>query len=676
LSQTSLTIDDVLAPEGLIASHLPNYEHRPEQLDMARAVASALTENQHILAEAGTGVGKSFAYLIPAILQAVTGQDKRRVVISTYTIALQEQLINKDLPFLAKVLPVEFSAELGKGRRNYLCFRRMALAVKGRDKIFGSEAQQVQLDELADWAMDTAGGELQEIDFELDSFVWSRVCSEPGTCRGGKCEYRSRCHLTAARRRLLGADIAVVNHSMFFADLAMKGSEAKLLGDYDYAVLDEAHTVESVASDHFGRSVSSSHIARILRDLFDENTGRGLLAMIGTSDAIESVQRAAGASGDFFDALRSLGPPAVANNGRIRQANILPDTISPALRSVAGQLRQLRSKIENEDQKFELAGIEIRLIEAADTLAGLIAQGEEEHVYWFSTFTPSRPGRRPGRRGPSQPIVTLSSSPINVAPILREALFDSVSSVVLTSATLATARGQEHGFEYIRKRLGLADGHEILLASPFNYRKQAKLYIESQLGNPNILRDFAPAAGGAICHYIDKSQGRCFVLATSYAMLDALGDSIGPWCDEHDYELLIQGRKLQRTAMLERFGSQERCVLMGTMSFWQGVDVAGEALRNVIITKLPFAVPDAPITEARIEAIRKTGGNPFGEFQLPQAVILFKQGFGRLIRSTNDTGFVVVLDHRIATKSYGQSFIKALPDVEVVRDEFTQQQKK
>ena len=658
----TLSVDDILAPGGLVADHLDGYELRPQQLEMAHAVDEAFRDRQHLLAEAGTGVGKSFAYLVPAILRVAEGD--QRVVISTYTIALQEQLIGKDLPFLAKVLPIEFAAAVGKGRSNYLCIRRLALAIRGRDRLFADPRRLDELQVVADWAMQTETGSRQEIDFPLSQIVWRHVCSQIDLCGGAKCEHYPRCYMQAARQRMQEADVVIVNHALFFSDLALRAQHAGFIGPYDLVVLDEAHTVEQVVSNHFGASVSAAGVQRVLRDLYDDRHHRGLLALLDDRKALDAARRASKSAEAFFNSIADYHGPALADNGRIVQRDIVPNDLSPALQALAKQLRQLRQSAGQSDQGFELLGYESKCRELAEKIEALVDQADEDRAYWATI--------RPPRRGQG-PAVTLAAAPINVAPIVRELLFDAVPSAVLTSATLATARGDRHGCEYMRHRLGLEDGQEVLLASPFDFRRQAKLYVETKLGEPNDLAAFTPIAAEAIAYYVHKSEGRCFVLFTSYAMLNAMAEQLAPFAAECDYRVLVQGEDMPNNLLLESFRAEPRSILLGTTSFWQGVDVAGAALSNVIITKLPFAVPNEPLTEARIDSIRAGGGNPFMEYQLPEAVIRFKQGFGRLIRSTQDTGFVVVLDHRIATKRYGRAFVDALPDIEIVRDEFTAQ---
>ncbi len=335
----TVTVDDILAPGGVISQHLGGYERRDEQLEMSRAVAAAFEKPEHLLAEAGTGVGKSFAYLVPAILRAV--QNRQRAVLSTYTIALQEQLISKDLPFLGEVMPVKFTAVLGKGRGNYICFNRLAALTKNRSRLLATEEEQEQLEKLSEWAMHTEDGTLQDIDFPLPPGLWEKACAAGGMCWGSKCSTHGKCHFQAARAKMQNCHLLVVNHALLFSDLALPES-AKLLGDYSLLVMDEAHTVEQVAGDHFGASVSSYGVQLLLRELFSDRTGRGILALVGDMEGIAAVNRAAAATDNFFETLAGAGGSDVRSNGRIMRADIVPNDLSPALAQLAVKLRDLR----------------------------------------------------------------------------------------------------------------------------------------------------------------------------------------------------------------------------------------------------------------------------------------------------------------------------------------------
>jgi ATP-dependent DNA helicase DinG len=640
----TFTLHGFFAPGGLLSRTHPAFEYRHGQLQMAKAVEQALEEKRHLIVEAGTGTGKTLAYLLPSL------RSGKRVIISTGTKNLQEQLFYKDVPFLKEHLG-DLKVCYMKGRGNYLC--RKKLYELADQPILSGLEEIDHFRAIVDWDKTTQTGDKAElVVLPESSQVWDKLDARADTCIGQKCTYFDRCFITEMRRKALESDIIIVNHHLFFADLAIKmaadeAPDAGVLPDAGAVIFDEAHELEEVASSYFGVSVSTLRMEELARDT--ENALQKAKAMsASTSQAIKSLRERS----QFFFALLPENDNRFAFQGRQDFLERHGDDYM----ALTNSLGRLAAEIKTTRPEPEEAPALIRRVNEIAVQLSFIMESEDRNtVFWIERRGGGRNnsrGRKPERNAMGRQHVFLQATPIDVSAILRNVLFERLDTAVLTSATLAVGGG----FDYAKRRLGLDNARELVVPSHFDYEGQALLYIPPDLPEPNHPQ-FTAKAANTIRRILETSQGRAFVLFTSYAQMREIHDRL---LGELEYPMLLQGTA-PKNALLEEFRTTPNCVLFATSSFWQGVDVQGEQLSCVIIDRLPFAVPSDPVVKARVDAINDEGGNAFYDYQVPSAVITLKQGFGRLIRSLNDRGVLALLDNRILKKPYGKVFLSSLP---------------
>ncbi len=621
-----------------------SFEERPQQLEMAVAIAGALIAGENLCVEAPTGVGKSFAYLVPLIFRS--RYSRRPAVVSTETIHLQEQLIEKDLPLLRQLVGIDFKAALAKGRRNYVCRRRLSLLTgEERDALLPAPSLVLDLERVLRWLERGADGGRDSLDCHIAPEVWDLIACEGGNCLGVKCPFFRNCYYFRARRQWEEADIVVANHALFFTDLAMRcgdGSAGTLLPNYGAVLIDEAHTLENNAAEYLGLHLSRSMVTGMLNRLYNPDSARGLLLRSGAGfmDLRAEVAAARDEAFGFFAPYEKLLADRHETALTVDHDPGFPDRLTPHLLRLGKMLSDLSADEEDAAVRGELSAFSGRCRDCVDGIDQFTHRTRPDAAYYIET-------ERSG--------VSFHVAPLDVADVLRETLFRQDFPVVLCSATL-TVRGR---FDYYTGRTGFEGGRTLRLDSPFA-PDQARVLVPRTMPDPSGA-EFLPALAREIPRFVELTGGKAFVLFTSYQALRYCADALRGDFDRHGWRLLAQGGELSRYQMLREFRSDVDSVLFGTDSFWTGVDVPGEALSNVIVTKLPFAVPGHPLIAARIARIEAQGGSAFSEYSLPEAVLKFRQGVGRLIRSRSDRGYIVVLDRRLISKNYGRAFLDSIP---------------
>ena len=653
-------IENFFSEEGILAKHYENYEYRSQQGEMAEEILKTLEKRSHVFIEAPTGIGKSFAYLVPAIYYAK--KNEKKVIVSTYTINLQEQLINKDIPFLQKTLPIQFKAKLLKGRNNYLCPKRLLRAMESSNTLFETDEQH-NLEMLYQWSKRTKDGTRSDVDFAINENVWNSVCSERGICTNKSCGGEdTKCFYQKAKKELADSDVIVVNHHLFFTlfDGISEDKDGYLYKN-DFIIFDEGHTVEQVATDHVAPSLSREMVKYHLLKLYNQQKKKGFLLTLPSLHIQAIIQNLLDLNQVFFFRLRQNlfhleNGKLLSLTTRIYDRNIEENLLKPELDNLLKNLRSLRTVCQNEDQENELNEFIIRFSEMNYILDDFLNQKKNEKenafVYWVELAS-----QKPEAN------VSICSSPVDISDYFRQNIFRINNSTIFTSATLTI----NNNFEYLKKRLGGESVSEFKLSSPFDFYRQVKIYIPKDIPSPS--KDFnslyEEKLKDWIYYFIKITNGKALVLFTNSFLLKNIGKELKETLAGDEIELLMQGSGVSRSLLLKHFQSDVSSVLFGLDSFWMGVDVPGDALSNLIITRLPFQVPSHPVVQAKMEFIEQRGGNSFFEYSLPEAILKFRQGIGRLIRHKTDKGIIAILDNRIITKTYGKHFLNSIDECEV-----------